>query len=97
MGKKSPRTQIKSFLDTIDEIDNFCVENSIKTNKSRDNYFFNIGEQKYHISDRPVEINDIDGIQESTIHIIAGKTRLINIYNNLKDGILLDSRGFPKV
>ena len=31
-----------------------------------------------------------------TIYILASKTRLIEIYNNLLDGVPLNGRGFPK-
>ena len=35
-----------------------------------------------------------DGRRDDTIYIHASKTRIIEIYNNLKDGKKLDGRGY---
>ena len=106
---KPSKAQAKQFAQQMQEIDKFCAENDIKQSATSDSYYFTINGQKYRVSNHTVatsnrgafdEINgqkrDLyhpNGEEEDTIYITAGKTRIIDIYNNLKAGKKLDRKG----
>jgi hypothetical protein len=98
------------FAQKMEEIDKFCAENGIEQSLSSDSYYFILNGQKYRVSNHTVAqsnrgaFNDIygqtrelyhpEGERDDTIYITAGKTRIIEIYNNLKKGKKLDRRGY---
>lgn len=106
------RTQARYFAQTMDQIDEFCRENGIDRSLTSDSYYFTIDGQKYRVSNHTVAasnrgaFNDQGekirekyhegGEEEGTIYITAGKTRIIDIYNDLKAGYKLDRRGNRK-
>lgn len=106
---KPSRTRIREFVEKMDEITKFCEENGIDQSTSSDSYYFWIGDQYYRVSNHTVAqsnrkaYNDFGqqvrrkyhegGELEDVIYITAGKTRLIEIYNDLKAGYKLDRRG----
>ena len=98
---KPSKTAKREFSKKMQEIDNFCLENGISVSVSNDSYYFTINEQKYRVSNHSVESScrnshgkyHTDGRQDNVIYIHAGKTRIIDIYNDLVDGYELDGHG----
>lgn len=106
------KTKAREFAQEMDRIDQFCSENGIDHSRTSDSYYFMIDGQKYRVSNHTVAAsnagayNDLgekirdkyhEGGEESdTIYITAGKTRIIEIYNDLKAGYKLDRRGRRK-
>lgn len=100
---KPSKAQAREFAKKMQEIEDFCHENHIASSLSNDSYYFEIKGQKYRVSNHSVEASrrnsggkwHEDGRHDDTIYIHAGKTRIIEIYSDLKSGKLLDSRGNP--
>lgn len=106
---KPSKTAKKEFAQKMDEIDKFCKENGITKSSNSDSYYFNIDGQDYRVSNHTVAASNKGaydkygntirdkyhpfGELEDTIYITASKTRLIDIYNDLKNGYKLDRRG----
>lgn len=106
---KPSKAAAQEFAEQMKEITRFCIENHISHSCGYDSYYFSVGGQKYRVSNHSVEssnarafnqygdqIRDIyhpDGREDDTIYIHAGKTRIIQIYNDLKAGYKLDGRG----
>lgn len=106
---KPSKTQAREFAKTMSEITAFCNENGITASGSNDSYYFTINGQKYRVSNHTIEasnahaFNDLgekmrekyhdDERRSDTIYIHASKTRIIEIYNNLKNGYRLDGNG----
>lgn len=108
---KPSKAAVAEFKRKMDEISDFCIEKGIVQSASGDSYYFKIDGQKYRVSNHTVEASNAaayrDGIQvrdvyhdggrqEDTIYIYAGKTRIIEIYNDLAAGYKLDHRGNRK-
>lgn len=91
------------------EINEFCVKNGIDQSRSSDSYYFTINGQEYRVSNHSVESSNrrafnslgekvreeyhSGGRENDVIYIHASKTRIIEIYENLKAGKVLDGRG----
>lgn len=106
---KPSKAQARAFAQKMDEIDSFCRENAIDHSKSSDSYYFTIDGQNYRVSNHTIAAsnrgayNDFgEQIREKyhgnkedddVIYITAGKTRIIEIYTDLKNGYKLDRRG----
>ena len=106
---KPSKAAAKEYAQKMDEISAFCSENGISASISCDSYYFFIGSQRYRVSNHSVEasnsaaFDDVfgqirplyheGGREDDTIYIHAGKTRIIEIYNDLKAGYKLDGRG----
>lgn len=104
------KTAAREFAQTMDEITDFCSKNGI--HQSRDSYYFTIDGQQYRVSNHSVEssnakafndfgeqVRDVyhpEGREEEVIYIHASKTRLREIYSDLKAGYILDGRGRRK-
>ena len=96
----------------MNEISDFCSENGIRYSLSMDSYYFAINGQKYRVSNHTVEQSNRSAIDElgrynhpiyhpngresDVVYIFASKTRIIEIYNDLKNGYELDGRGYRK-
>lgn len=109
---KPSKTQAREFAKQMEEIDDFCIENHITSSSTNDSYYFTLNGVKYRVSNHSVEssnkgmydsfgnqIRDSyhpDGRKEDVIYIHASKTRIIEIYNDLKNGYELDGRGNRK-
>lgn len=99
---KPSKAAIKEFKNKMNEIETFCLENNIIQSSSGDSYYFTLNNQNYRVSNHSVETSNAnsngayheDGRRDDTIYIHASKTRIIEIYNNLKDGKKLDGRGY---
>lgn len=106
---KPSKTARREFAQKMQEIDDFCAKNNISQSRSSDSYYFTINGQKYRVSNHTVDASNkhtydsfgnkirdkyhLGGEEDDTIYITAGKTRLIDIYNDLKAGYKLDRRG----
>lgn len=106
------KTAARDFAKKMSEIDDFCYAHGIEKSRSSDSYYFSIDGQKYRVSNHSVEASNAhaynglgiklrdeyhkDGREDDTIYIHASKTRIIDIYNDLKEGYTLDGRGNRK-
>lgn len=110
---KPNATAKREFACKMQEIENFCKMKGIEHSKSNDSYYFAINGQKYRVSNHSIEssnnraYNDLneqirakyhnDTRDEDTIYIHASKTRIIEIYNLLKQGYILNGKGHIKI
>lgn len=106
------KTAAKEFATQMDAIDKFCAEHGIQQSQSSDSYYFTIGEKSYRVSNHSIEASnrgayDFLGCQirekyhddkrlEDVTYIHASKTRIIDIYNDLVSGYVLDGNGKRK-
>lgn len=109
---KPSRAQAKSFAVQMELVQKFCDENCIGYSSSMDSYYFTLNGVKYRVSNHSVEASNKSAVdelgrqvhqiyhegerEENTIYIHAGKTRIIEIFNDLKAGWILDGRGNKK-
>lgn len=109
---KPSKAAAREFAEKMDEIDQFCRENGIRHSLGNDSYYFQIDGQEYRVSNHSVESSNShaynwlgeqvreeyhpNGRKEDVIYIHASKTRIIQIYNDLKAGCKLDGRGNRK-
>lgn len=99
------------FAQKMNEIDEFCKLHNISKSTTSDSYYFSINGKNYRISNHTIEASNSHAFNEFgeqtrpfyhneneniNIYITAGKTRLIEIYNDLIAGYELDARGFRK-
>lgn len=105
------RTAAREFAQKMDEIDEFCRQNGISQSRSGDSYHFIINGLSCRVSNHTIASSNRHAYDETTgeqlrplyhlddeydVEITAGKTRIIQIYNDLKAGIPLDKRDFRK-
>ena len=109
---KPSKAKAQQFAEEMKEIEKFCEENGINQSSRGDSYYFVLSGQAYRVSNHTVaasnrgaynefgeqvrELYHEGGEQEDVIYITAGKTRIIQIYNDLKAGYQLDRRGNRK-
>jgi hypothetical protein len=109
---KPSKTKAREYAQKMKEIEEFCSENGIHQSSRGDSYYFTIDGQAYRVSNHTVEASNRgaftefgeqirekyheDGERDDTIYITAGKTRIMDIYNDLKAGYELDRRGYRK-
>ena len=94
----------EAFAAQMRKIEAFCDANNIDYSYSKDSYYFELNGQNYRVSNHSVEASNRHGAhlyhpggrREDTRYIHAGKTRIIQIYNDLKAGYELDGRGNRK-
>lgn len=107
---KPNKTQINEFKDKMTEIENFCIENGIK--QCRDSYYFSLNGKEYRVSNHTMGASNAHAYDDlgnqirdkyhdksdfdNLICITASKTRIIEIFNDLKAGYELNKRGFRK-
>lgn len=110
---KPSKSKAREFAQKMDEIDEFCRANGISQSARSDSYYFMIGDISYRVSNHSVEASNAgaydwkgekirelyheDGRREDTVYINAGKTRIIEIYNDLKNGYKLDGNGRRRI
>lgn len=106
---KPSKQAAKEFAVKMREIDAFCERNEIKQSSSSDSYYFEIAGTFYRVSNHSVEASNRGAFDEfgnqkrelyhdggrrkDVVYIHAGKTRIMDIYNDLKAGYELDGRG----
>ena len=94
---KPSKKQAHEFVEQMKEIESFCIEHGISASTSRDSYYFRLNGKAYRVSNHSVESSPYhDGREEGTVYIHASKTRIIEIYNNLANGLILDGKGYVK-
>lgn len=94
---KPSKTKAREFAMTMSEIDDFCYRNGITKSRTSDSYYFIIKGRSYRVSNHSVESSPYhDGRDKDVTYIHAGKTRIIDIYNDLVAGYVLDGRGNRK-
>lgn len=109
---KASKTKAKEFAIEMKRIEEFCCENGISYSRTMDSYYFTLNGINYRVSNHTMETsnahayNDFGEQVREKYHsendfeeltcITASKTRIIEIYNNLKDGKILDKRGYIK-
>lgn len=109
---KPSRAKAKEFHNTMLEIENFCRENGISASRTNDSYYFTINGIDYRVSNHSVESSNAhaysdygvqlrevyhpNGRENDVIYIHASKTRIREIYNDLKAGYILDGHGNRK-
>ena len=110
--KWKSKTAAREFANTMETIKSFCDENGIDYSRTCDSYYFNLKGVNYRVSNHTVELSNYKAYdefgnkmrelyhpnrrEENTIYITAGKTRIMEIYNDLKAGYKLDKRGYRK-
>lgn len=108
---KPSRAARQEFAQKMQEIDEFCKRHNIDKSRSGDSYYFTLNGTDYRVSNHSVEasnagaINNLgeqvrdlyhpDGRYMDTVYIHASKTRIIEIYTALVNGVKLDGRGNP--
>lgn len=98
---KPSKTQKREFAAKMQEIDRFCDEHDISQSFSSDSYYFEINGKYYRVSNHSVETSYNNsggkyhclGRLEDVTYIHAGKTRIMDIYDDLANGYTLDGRG----
>ena len=106
---KPSRAAAREYAQTMNELQAFCNANMIRYSASMDSYYFSVGDQKYRVSNHSVEASNAGaynwmgeqvrekyhegGREASVVYIHAGKTRIRDIYEDLKAGYKLDGRG----
>ncbi|MEG1609196.1 MAG: hypothetical protein RR348_04940 [Clostridia bacterium] len=108
---KPSKTQKKAFANKMDSIDKFCEENGIRPSATNDSYYFNLNGKDYRVSNHTIEASNAKAINKYTgekvrepyhtkdediICFTASKTRIMDIFNDLKAGYKLDKRGYKK-
>lgn len=106
------KTARREFAKKMDEISDFCAENGIDQSRSGDSYYFMLNGRSYRVSNHTVEASNRAAFDPVTgerirdtyhaggrgegVYIHASKTRIIEIYTDLKNGVELDGRGCRK-
>ncbi len=102
----------KEFANKMNEIDVFCNRNRIINSLNNDSFYFTLNGINYRVSNHSVESSNSgafdelygqkralyhpEGRKNNIVYIHASKTRIIDIYNDLKNGYKLDKRGNRK-
>lgn len=110
-GHKQTKRQKLETSDDLREIHEFCEANGIKHSATMDSYYFRLYGKYYRVSNHTVERSNKNayswdgkplrkeyhpkGRDKDTIYIHAGKTRIFQIYNDLKAGKMLNGHGYP--
>ncbi len=103
------KTAVREFKEKMDEIGRFCADNSISQSRNGDSYYFTLNGRNYRVSNHTIEASNsrayaVDGTQirnkyhddrrdKDTIYVHASKTRIIEIFTDLKNGYILNGRG----
>lgn len=109
---KPSKSATKDFAQKMREIDEFCLKNGIHASANSDSYYFALNGKNYRVSNHSIEKSNAgaynwmgnkvreeyhpEGRAADTIYIHASKTRIMDIYSDLKAGIPLDGRGMRK-
>jgi len=91
------KTAKRDFAIKMAEIEDFCVKKNITQSYNGDSYYFTLNGTNYRVSNHSPESSQYhDGRDKKTVYIHASKTRIIEIYTDLKNGYILDGRGNRK-
>lgn len=104
---KPSKTEARAYAEKMEKIKAFCEQNGIYQSRAGDSYYFTLNGVNYRVSNHTTQASDAGAFDiygekirelyhdndDKIINIIAGKTRIIEIYNDLKEGYDLDGRG----
>ena len=106
---KPSKSAKKDYAKKMEEIEEFCKVNNISNSRTNDSYYFTLNGVEYRVSNHSIEMSNSkayncfgekirelyheEGRKENVVYIHASKTRIIEIYNDLKAGFELDKRG----
>lgn len=94
---KPSKTRAKQFAKQMQEIDIFCRQHNISASRSGDSYYFSLNDTNYRVSNHSIQSSPYHKEKEpDVVHIHASKTRIIDIYNDLAAGYILDGHGRRK-
>ena len=109
---KPSKAAAAKFRQQMEQVDEFCETHGIHASASQDSYYFKLNGVSYRVSNHSVEASNAhafdalgnqirdkyhpNGRNADTVYIHAGKTRIIQIYNDLASGYILDGRGNRK-
>ena len=110
---KPSKTAKQEFAEKMKEIETFCKEHGIYQSQSGDSYYFTLNGIDYRVSNHTVEKSNEKAFDEDTgeqvrelyhpngrgegVYIHASKTRIIEIYTDLKNSYVLDGKGNRKL
>jgi hypothetical protein len=93
---KFSKSKAREYAEKMDSVQSFCDDNCIQYAVSLDSFYFTLHGQKYRVSNHRIPANSYHhptGYQDDVIYITAGKTRIEQIYTDLKNGKQLNKRG----
>ncbi len=104
------RSKAREFAIKMKEIEEFCNQNAIQMSYNQDSYYFRLYGQEYRVSNHTIEKSNEhafnyfgeqvremyhpDGRKDDVVYIHASKTRIMEIYNDIKEGYMLNGRGY---
>lgn len=107
---KPSKKAARAFAEKMNDISSFCAENGIHQSRNGDSYYFLINGKNYRVSNHSVEASNAkaynalgekvrevyhaEGREDNTVYIHASKTRIKEIYTDIKNGYTLDGRGY---
>ncbi len=109
MARYYSRTKAREYAQKMEEIEDFCRANGISASRRLDSFYFTLNGTKYRVSNHTIEASNRgmrdrltgEKLRESyhdddddLVCITASKTRIEQVYNDLKAGHKLDKRGF---
>jgi hypothetical protein len=80
----------REYAEEMRKIRDYCINNNITISSSGDSYYFDLNGKTYRVSNHSPNIIK-NG--KNDIYITASKMRIVEIYEDLKNGYELDSRG----
>jgi hypothetical protein len=105
------RTKAKEYAQEMERINDFCNEHGISASRNLDSFYFKLNGISYRVSNHTMEASD-RGMRDSLtgeklresyhkydddlVCITAGKTRIVQVYCDLKAGYELTKRGLRK-
>lgn len=101
------KSEAREFAELMQEIDDFCIKNNITQSYSGDSYYFEITKPKnnpnlgrWRVSNHSIKSSQKyssgayhQNDDENLNCITASKTRIMQIYSDLKAGWILTKRG----
>lgn len=112
MKYRPSRTKAREYAAKMDALQAFCDENGISYSSTMDSYYFRLKGQDYRVSNHSIESSNAAAYdwtgakvrdtyhsaerKANIIYIHAGKTRIEEIYTDLKNGYELDGRGYRR-
>lgn len=110
---KPSKSKAREFAQRMDEIAEFCAKNGIQKSRNGDSYYFRVNGVDYRVSNHTIEASNAKAYnsfgeqvrekyhaeerEADVVYIHASKTRIVEIYNDLKNGYQLDGRGYRKL
>lgn len=106
---KPSKAAAADYAAQMETIRTFCRDHGIQVSMNGDSYYFSLNGVYYRVSNHTIAASNRGAYDEhgnqvrdfyhegterlDTVYITAGKTRIIDIYNDLAAGYKLDRRG----